>query len=176
MYICTHSNYFLILSPFVFVLASISGNWQFTVALFWVFCLYICSDMGDYSFWNLSCYNQNVSYRNLTILIFLSAASNFTAYIFFDWPSLITSYARFLASPPTSPFKLECSLQVVTHLCLWLSKLRKRRTSPLTLTCAKKKKNFLRNILKMYLSKYFSLSFDPLSTDKGVRDSHIVML
>lgn len=66
-----------------------------------MFCLYKALMWVTTNFWSLSCYNPKyVRYWHLTILIFLSAASNFTDCIFFDYPSLITLYGRYLLSSP----------------------------------------------------------------------------
>lgn len=75
----------------------------------------------------IPCYNPKyVRYRDLAILIFFWANSYFTNSIFFDplWslPLVFTIYL-------VSLLKLECSLQVVSILCLGITKVRKKTDS-----------------------------------------------
>ena len=75
----------------------------------------------------IPCYNPKyVRYRDLAILIFFWANSYFSNSIFFDplWslPLVFTIYL-------VSLLKLECSLQVVSILCLGTTKVRKKTNS-----------------------------------------------
>lgn len=139
MYMCTHSsNYFLILSSFLFVFCL---NFR-ALTLSSGFVLCILSLQILWCEWqllkHLSWHNPKyVRYRNLAILILFWTASNITDYIFL-WLALITFCGRYLLYPSHRQLHLKCSLQVVTCLCLWISKLRNRTTNSLSPTCAKR--------------------------------------
>lgn len=98
------------------------------------FVLYILSLQIFWCWWlqllkYLSCYNpKHVKYRNLAIPILFWAASNLTDYIFFAFLWSLHMVDAYYPHP-LQLFKFEYSPQVVTCLCLWISKLRKRRTN-----------------------------------------------
>lgn len=111
---------------------------------------------------HISWYNpKHVRYRNLSILILFWTASSFTDYVFFDflWPLPVVDIYRSLP-----PFQLKCSLQVVTCLCPWISKLRKRTIS---LSNIPGGMLFLRNIIITFEVFLFSLVSSTMKGSKA---------